>query len=251
MGPLAKSRSVQNGKYLEWIGKIVSANNCNLDELTDLLFKFETNKDKLKLKDIYQYSTPEDLQSSLSSLTPSRNQIKSEGATEVAEINGIKIIFLERAEAAKLYCAGTRWCISNTNTFYYYCKERNIYLLQRGNTKFCILVTHKGKRLSFYSPNDYQFGTQEIVDLVNLIGPEIKSITINHTQNFKNEYAQVVDLIKSSKNITPELLEKVFSFDHTLLFDFSQKNLVSAINIILNDKKFEWVLERLKKENKR
>src|ERR1700749_888291 len=104
----------KNFKYLDWIG--LNFVKSNTSEIKEVLTKFEKYQAKLPEKDIAKYDIAS-LKKKLEELGPSAKEAKIAGSVSLPDVDGVKIVFLEGQEAVKQYTAGTRWCISNYDTF--------------------------------------------------------------------------------------------------------------------------------------
>lgn len=131
----------KNGKYLKWIGDnaLSVSPTLSITDIKDLLNSFERCKDKLSHKDIYLYNLSA-LKEELEKLSPSRKEQKEEGSTDLGEIDGYRIIYLQDFNAAKMYTAGTKWCISNKEEFESYIKTNNIFIITRNAAKMALVL---------------------------------------------------------------------------------------------------------------
>lgn len=150
----------KNGKYLEWLGQEYTGpkTKSNVEkvgsELKDLIEKFERRKDSLKEKDIFKY-TAKTLAAELETLKPSNKETKEQGVVDLGDVAGARVVMLENFEAAKKYCAGTKWCISNSQHFYRYCKDNNIFVAIRNNVKLALVIPlTKGYQKLYYTIYD-------------------------------------------------------------------------------------------------
>ena len=118
-----------NHKYLDWIGNNIDKlkiKQANYPQIKEALIIFEKKKDKLKEKNIANYNF-KSLQEALKNLGASRKEIKLAGSVDLGTIDEAKVVFLESYEAAKLFFANTKWCISQKSHFKSYCKDNNIF----------------------------------------------------------------------------------------------------------------------------
>lgn len=92
------------------------------DEVVELLEKFEKNLNRLKEKDINKYFL-RGLKKALDSLPPSKNEVqsvlKTKGALKVFENEKCQIFKILTKEAAQIYGANTKWCISAKSSNYF------------------------------------------------------------------------------------------------------------------------------------
>lgn len=160
----------KNYKYLNWIGKNLPTDYAS-SPIKDVLVDFERRKDSLSFKDINKYSF-DSLKKELDSLTLSRKDQKNLGTVEVTNKDlppDIKIYLLEGPEAAKQYGAGTKWCISNPNTFLEYCESDNLYVVIKGGRKFCLVVRGEDSYDDYSAIYDEKDNEFEVNDTIGFI----------------------------------------------------------------------------------
>src|ERR1700749_2301883 len=144
----------KNFKYLDWIG--LNFAKSSVAEITDILTKFEKYKTKLSEKDIAKYDVVS-LKKQLVDLGPSNKEVKELGCVRLEDVDGVKIVMLESKEAVTKYTAGTKWCISDYDTFLSYAKDKNIFVITANKTKMCVVCGINNSNYDYYY-NNYSVG---------------------------------------------------------------------------------------------
>jgi hypothetical protein len=122
-------------KYLAWIGNILESDNdfnINLQRVKELLKTFNDQSKNFQVKDIYQYSSIDDLSNAIKELEKRvRRQVKSvEGADIVYEDDRFVVVAPLDYKASCYYGAGSKWCVaSHTTTSHWenYNKENKLF----------------------------------------------------------------------------------------------------------------------------
>ncbi len=128
-----------NNKYLDWILKTKIETKLTYRKLKDFILLFHDKPSKFSKKDIYQYKTEDEILQELDSVSNklTKSEIKELGAEVIIDTLNYKIIRPTTAEAVRLYGAGTKWCITSAQTFYFkrYLKNNDIYFVLIKDTK--------------------------------------------------------------------------------------------------------------------
>lgn len=132
----------QMGKYSQWLLTMVKKNKLNIDELpkaTELLNKYNLNKNKFKSKNIDDYKSVDDLYKEYESMEDelsssskrSQEQEAKRGAKKVYEDSEWLVIVPETQEASCYYGKGTQWCtaaVESQNYFDDYNESGDLYI---------------------------------------------------------------------------------------------------------------------------
>lgn len=199
-----------NHKYLDWIGDNItklSIAETGYFSIKNVLVSFEKKKAKLVEKDITKY-TYSSLKEILEKTEASRKETKIAGAINVDEIDGIKIILLEGIDAAKQYCAGTKWCISNPTTFLQYCADQNLFVLIKNGKKLCVPVYNdyiSSKDVQYiYDAKDNEIylyegeGILEFLDIKNPLNAAIQKC-IDYSKTYSNFWMKNIPTYSNKK----------------------------------------------------
>lgn len=237
-----------NGKYLEWLGKNSSGEGLKLKEI---LIKFEKKKSLLSEKDINKYSVST-LESTLNKLEPSRKEEKVAGVLEVKDQRipeGFKIYMVESFRAAKQYFAGTKWCISDKDTFFQYCEEGNIYLILKNGQKMAGVANDwynhydstRKMKFSIYDKIDNDINLKYFATITEFLGFKfpVDKICKDHCKKNKNFWFSFKgESRENTIKITEEYIDKVLSLEGAKeTFDFmSFKTSNDFINFLFKNK---------------
>lgn len=139
----------QMGKYSQWLLTMVKKNKLNIDQLpkaTELLNKYNLNKNKFKSKNIDDYKSVDDLYNEYESMEDelsssskrSQEQEAKRGAKKVYEDSEWLVIVPETQEASCYYGKGTQWCtaaVESQNYFDNYNDNGDLYININKKTK--------------------------------------------------------------------------------------------------------------------
>lgn len=156
--PTYTKGSVNAGKYARWILLIANKNKGeieNIGHVTDVLTRFEEEKNHLKNKDVMRYKSVQELEDMLNS---------DDSYTELSHRQEVRQRQKDRREAdvekdadavykdenwtvyvPKTYAAecklgqGTIWCTASTESDYYY----NMYLRSYPGSKYYVIINNK------------------------------------------------------------------------------------------------------------
>jgi hypothetical protein len=127
------------GSYGIWILKQIRSHSAQIEDLEVIrnsLELFNRVKPNLEIRDIYQYSTVQDLYQALQPFEQQQSQseisrnIKEEGATRIYDDGQWLIVAPHTFEAECLYGANTKWCTTGgKGTFDKYMKEGQLYII--------------------------------------------------------------------------------------------------------------------------
>jgi hypothetical protein len=121
------SRLKNQTKYVQYLIK-----NYETNDITELINEFDRRYQKLKQKDINQYS-PDELRQALklAEQVKTKTEYKREGADKVFENDKVIVYIIKSKEASCSYGAGTKWCTTSKdqNMFHYYDQNNNLYYI--------------------------------------------------------------------------------------------------------------------------
>jgi hypothetical protein len=122
-------------KYLPWIVKQIADEGEDETDVAEIIGKFHAHQAKLKLRDINQYMSLDQLQKAVvdvvnvKSATEKRRAVKASGGDRIYEDDNITVVFVKDKQTSCRYGKGTQWCISgdNANLFDSYAVENEIF----------------------------------------------------------------------------------------------------------------------------
>lgn len=198
-------------KYLAWIGNVLEADNdfeINLDRIKNLLKIFNDQSKNFQVKDIYQYSSIDDLSNAVKELENRvRRQVKSvEGADIVYEDDRFIVVAPLDYKASCYYGAGSKWCVaSHTTTSHWenYNKENKLfYFIDKTKPssdpfyKVAMLQNYAGNK-TFWDAKDDSFkqgwilGTEEFDRIYNQ----------NILPYFNEKYGEEIEIQKDAERL--------------------------------------------------
>lgn len=138
-------------KYAAWILFMLEHwEIANPDEVSELLKKFEKALPRLKgsQKDLYNYSTPVDVEVAIKNATSNASYKKAsdlgKGAELVASSHGYDIYAIDSVHACVRAARGTQWCIADSSTAEeYFENDAQLYLVFKDGKKYGMLVTEE------------------------------------------------------------------------------------------------------------
>lgn len=193
-----KLDSSKNFKYLGWI----AANFKFKDEIPEIIKQFEKHSSKLEEKDINKYSFAK-LKECLGKVKPSRKEEKVAGSIFVGKVEDISIYFMETYAAAKQYCAGTKWCISERSRFTEYSMMNNLFVFSKGEAKMAALVPINGHTVTFYDAKDNEFHQTDDFDkfIGNTLLKQLSEQVSSFSKKNKNPYAKLIRNAFNTRNV--------------------------------------------------
>ena len=114
----------RNNKYLEWMVKQAVKGHSQEDIIATVSY-FHINVVRFKSKDINAYKDLKDLEnevkevSQTKSKTQQKKEIKASGSDDVYEDDEVIVKHIKEKDACQVYGAGTKWCITMSNTSYW------------------------------------------------------------------------------------------------------------------------------------
>lgn len=132
---LGKLDPTSQKKYLSWIVKQIAIEGEDEPDVGEAVKKFHDHSMKLKLRDINQYMSLDQLQKAVAdvanvkSSSEKRRAVKATGGDRVYEDDNITVVFVKNKQTSCQYGKGTQWCISgvNANLFDSYAVENEIF----------------------------------------------------------------------------------------------------------------------------
>jgi hypothetical protein len=171
----------ENQKYLEWVVRIYLKSKLGIDDITEYrddlndfsylvkINRIDPNINKIKNFDELRYEVHgaklQIVYMALGSQKEIKKDIKQTGSEVVWNKNNIKVILIKTKEAACLYGAGTKWCVSGEvgNKFYEYSGEANFYvIITNTNEKYGLVMFDDGS-VRTYNSNDQLVATKKII----------------------------------------------------------------------------------------
>lgn len=158
-----------NLKYSSWIAKQLSSGFPEQDIKLSVL-EFDKNSNRIKT-DINSFASLDQLKEAVDSIGESnRSKVKQEkidGSRVIFDNGTIKVVRLEEYSAAKYYCSGTKWCISDAETFYNYLfNDSPVYVIMGNGRKFAKVADTN----SFFNEKDDEFIYNSSIQLFSLLG---------------------------------------------------------------------------------
>ena len=142
---LAERDPSGNNKYLGWMAK--RANEANEDasqtlsvqQIVDAVAGFHKKQQRLQKKDLKQYKTINELAEAIKKAGKTKSEKKAEvvdGAHLLHKDERSLVYLVKTPEAAKALGRGTKWCITNKNTFTQYTRDRGfVFVIDRSESK--------------------------------------------------------------------------------------------------------------------
>lgn len=207
---IAQSLGGRN-KYLVWIGNILEADNdfnINLQRVKELLKTFNDQSKNFEVKDIYKYSSIDDLSNAIKELEKRvRREVKSvEGADIIYEDDRFVVVAPLDYKASCYYGAGSKWCVaSHTTTSHwenYNRKNKLFYFIDKTKPssdvfyKVAMLQNYAGDK-TFWNALDNSFrqgwilGTEEFDRIYNQ----------NILPYFNEKYPEEIEIQKDQERL--------------------------------------------------
>jgi hypothetical protein len=176
--------------YTPWLVNKYKAQTFMQNDAPDIkqtLSDFHANKNRMPIKDINQYKSPDELKQAVAPFIGSKSgkqqkKETGEGADLIHAENGVTVHKLNTKEAAMKYGAATKWCTSAKvrNQFNNYNKDGDLYVIKgRNGEKHKLFLSKNGEE----KDNELRDAEDNEVPIQDLIKkhPEIKNV-----QEFKN-----------------------------------------------------------------
>jgi hypothetical protein len=120
---LSQSDPSGNNKYLQWMAKQVFKNGVDMEQVIEVISKFDVSGDRLRKQnfpfDINQYKTVQDVNMTLSKLkrrdAPKKKELQGTGDL-VYDGENVYIIAPRNWEGSCKWGSGAKWCIAQTST---------------------------------------------------------------------------------------------------------------------------------------
>lgn len=207
---IAQSLGGRN-KYLVWIGNILESDNdfkINLERVNNLLRIFNDQSKNFEVKDIYKYSSIDDLSNAIKELEKRvRREVKSvEGADIIYEDDRFVVVAPLDYKASCYYGAGSKWCVaSHTTTLHWenYNRENKLfYFIDKTKPssnvfyKVAMLQNYGGEK-TFWDALDNSFrqgwilGTEEFDRIYNQ----------NIIPYFNEKYSEEIEIQKDQERL--------------------------------------------------
>jgi hypothetical protein len=198
-------------KYLVWIGNVLESDNdfnINLQRVKGLLKIFNDQSENFQVKDIYKYSSIDDLSNAVKELENRvRRQVKSvEGADIIYEDDRFVVVAPLDYKASCYYGAGSKWCTaSHTTTTHWetYNKDNKLfYFIDKTKPsnnvlyKVALLQNYNGDKV-FWNALDKSFregwilGTEEFERIYNQ----------NILPYFNEKYSEEIEIHKDQERL--------------------------------------------------
>lgn len=158
LDPTYTKGSVNAGKYARWILGIANKNNGeieNIGHVTDVLTRFEEEKNHLKNKDVMRYKSVQELENMLNNddsytelshrqevrqRQKDRREADVEKDADVVYRDENWTVYVPKTYAAECKLGqGTTWCTASTESDYYY----NMYLRNYPGSKYYVIINNK------------------------------------------------------------------------------------------------------------
>lgn len=221
LDPTYREGSNSVGKYTKWLLNIYNKNKFEIrSHITDLLQQFEEKRNSLENKDIGQFKSINELETTLAEtdmpeLSRRQQLRKTQKAVSKAEVNkdAEKIfdnntweIWIPKTyEASCKLGQNTRWCTASTSNRYYY-----NYYTEKGNL-YILINKQTGEKYQFH------FETNSFMNA--------SDYSINLGEFFK-ENNDLFDVFESKLAITNLNLSKIYEILGDRLFTPKYENLI-------------------------
>lgn len=158
LDPTYTKGSVNAGKYARWILGIANKNKGeieNIGHVTDVLTRFEEEKNHLKNKDVMRYKSVQELEDMLNNddsytelshrqevrqRQKDRREVDVEKDADVVYTDENWTVYVPKTYAAECKLGqGTTWCTASTESDYYY----NMYLRNYPGSKYYVIINNK------------------------------------------------------------------------------------------------------------
>ena len=158
LDPTYTKGSTSVGKYARWILGIANKNNGNIENIghvTDVITRFEEEKNHLKNKDIMRYKSVRELEDMLNNddsytelshrqevrqRQKDRREVDITKDANVVYRDGNWTVYVPETYAAECKLGeGTTWCTASTESDYYY----NMYLRNYPGSKYYVIINNK------------------------------------------------------------------------------------------------------------
>ena len=157
------------GKYIDWLLKTYFSQGYShlgifSNKVRDALTYFDKNKDKFKEKDINNYSSIIQLTNTIEKTQTkiATKRLKTEtpdfshGSWVVKKIN--------TPEQACELGTGTKWCLTDTETFLEYKKNRDFFYVFHGNKRWAIARRRGDPGMRVYDIEDEEISENKWID---------------------------------------------------------------------------------------
>lgn len=259
---LLKSLDEINYKYLEWIIRMYlkyynsAFDNTNwilgkTADVNDLLYDFEEIKPYMTSKDINYYRDDLHLKAEIENarIIKHQKEIEKIKLKPIYVKDNIKIYKIDSYLEACKYGAGTKWCITERGSTYYWDNYYNTYGsfyfiinndldISNDNYKIAFQVDkEKGFPINIFNARDITIHIQEFLEYISQLGlidfiedliPEISFDNEGRNTSYVDQYGQIWkmkydkngNIIYKSKRKYP----KYGTYDFEIFYEYDEKN---------------------------